>query len=258
MDPAQIAVAITAGLVIGALLGLVGAGGSILTIPVLVYGLGLDVKSAVPASLVVVGSAALVAALPRLRRQVRWGPALVIGAVGVPAAWAGSIVARHTPNRLLLGILIVLMLAAALRMLLRDDERTGPCQLPSGGTDWARCLPRSGLLGLAVGFLTGLVGVGGGFLIVPALTLTLGVGIETAIGTSLIIITINSAAGLTSHLTQAAIPWDVVSAFATAAVLTSLVATRLRHHVPPTVVRKGFAALVLAVAVAMALRLASA
>ncbi|MFY0408390.1 sulfite exporter TauE/SafE family protein [Solicola sp. PLA-1-18] len=254
MDPAQIAVAITAGLVIGALLGLVGAGGSILAIPVLVYGLDLDVQSAVPASLVVVGSAALVAALPRLRHQIRWGPALVIGAVGIPAAWAGSTVARHTPDRLLLSIFIALMLAAALRMLVRDDERPGPCQLPSGGTDWAHCLPHSGLLGLAVGFLTGLVGVGGGFLIVPALAL--GVGIETAIGTSLVIITINSAAGLTSHLAQGTMPWDVVSAFAPATVLTSLVATRLRHHVPQTVVRKSLATIVLAVAAAMSFRLA--
>lgn len=243
------------GLIIGALLGVVGGGGGILAVPALTYGLGLPLGAAVPASLVVIGSASAVAVAPRARRDVHWRIALVVGASGILTSFIGGVVNRHLDQRWLLLAFAAIMVAAGVRMLRGDDEASGVCELPGGGVAWRRCLPRAILTGLAVGFLTGLLGVGGGFLIVPTLLVALGLSTPTAVATSLIVIVINSAAGLVPYLdagTSTGLDWWVIGPFALAAIIASLPAGRLARHLPASILRRGFAVLVLLVATGVA------
>lgn len=240
------------GAVVGALLGLVGGGGGILAVPALVYGLGLPLAAAVPASLLVIGLASAVAVAPRARRNVNWRLAGIIGAAGVPTAVLGGVVNHHLDQHVLLLIFAVIMVAAAVRMLRATDETGGVCDLPDGGVAWRRCLPRAVTTGLFVGFLTGLLGVGGGFLLVPALIIVLGLRTHVAVATSLVIIVINSVAGFVPYLisghTASGMNWPVVAAFALAAIVVSLPAGRLARRVHAAVLRRGFAVLVLLVA----------
>jgi uncharacterized membrane protein YfcA len=234
------------GLVIGLLLGLLGGGGSILAVPALVHGAGLPLAAAVPTSLVVVGASSLTAVLPRLR-LVQWRLAAVVGGVGAVATFAGTAVNRLLPGRwVLLGFALV-MVAAGVRML-----RGGGSD--ARGVEGRRRLPRAVAVGLGVGFLTGLFGVGGGFLVIPALTLLLGLTMTTAVPTSLVVVVVNSVFGFTAHVTGnggagGGIDWSTAAAFTAAAVAGSLAAARLAGRVPATRLRRGFALLVLAVAV---------
>ena len=240
------------GAVVGGLLGLVGGGGSILAVPALVYGVGLPLAAAIPGSLVVVGASSVVAVLPRVRRGVNWRLAVVIGAAGTSTAYLGAAVNRVLDQRVLLLVFAATMVAAGVRMLRRTDAVGGSCALPQGGVNWRSCLPKAILTGAVVGFLTGLLGVGGGFLIVPALALVLGLPMALTVGTSLVIIVINSIAGLAAHLGEMHFDWAVVGAFAAAAMAASLVAGRLGRRLPEATLKRGFAALVLLVAVYVA------
>ncbi len=250
----MIVTALVLGLIVGALLGLVGGGGSILAVPALVYGVGLPLSEAIPTSLIVVGGASAVAVLPRLRRGVNWRLALVVGSAGVATAYLGAMVNRMLDPRLLLGAFAVIMVVAGVRMFLPTRSAGGPCALPGGGVNWRSCLPRALVTGAVVGFLTGLLGVGGGFLIVPALTLVLGLPMGATVGTSLVIIVINSVAGFTAHLGDAQLDWAVTGAFAAAAMVASLIAGRLGRGLSDTVLKRGFAVLVLGVAVYVAVQ----
>ena len=240
-------VVLALGLVIGALLGLLGGGGSILAVPALVYGVGLPLAEAVPTSLLVVGISSAAAVLPRLR-QVQWRLAGIFSATGAAAAFAGTAVNRLLdPSVVLLGFAGV-MVAAALRMLRSSDDVGGSCALPGGGVNWRSCLPKAAASGIAVGFLTGLFGVGGGFLIVPALTLLLGLPMATAAATSLVVVVANAAAAFAAHLGETTIDATVAVAFTAAAVTGSLVAGRVAPRLPAQRLRRGFAGLVLLVA----------
>lgn len=238
------------GTLIGILLGLLGGGGSILAVPALVYGAGLSLSAAVPTSLLVVGISSATALLPRLRaRQIRWRIAAIVGAAGAAAAFAGAAVNRLLDPRIVLIGFAALMVAAAIRMLRDEGEAGGDCALPGGGVNWRGCLPKAVGAGVAVGFLTGLFGVGGGFLIIPALVLLLGLPMPAAVGTSLVIIVINSAAGLAAHAGDAAIDYRIAGAFAAAAITGSLTAGRFASRLPARHLRRAFAYLVLAIAV---------
>ena len=229
------------------MLGLLGGGGSILAVPALVYGVGQPLSVAVPTSLLVVGISSATAVLFRLR-QVQWRLAAIFGATGAIAAFAGTTVNRLLdPSIVLLGFAAV-MVVAAVRMLRSSDDVGGSCALPGGGVNWRSCLPKAAASGVVVGFLTGLFGVGGGFLIIPALTLLLGLPMVTATATSLVIIVINSAAGFTAHLGDANLDLQTAAAFTGAAILGSLAAGRLAPHLPSQKLRLWFAYLVLAVA----------
>lgn len=248
-------VAAALGLVIGVLLGLLGAGGSILAVPALVYGAGQPLSSAVPTSLLVVGVSAVAAVVPRIRaRQVQWRIAAVVGGSGVPAAFAGTAVNRALdPQVVMLGFAVV-MVVAAIRMLREQPEVGGDCALPGGGVNWRGCLPKAVGAGLAVGFLTGLFGVGGGFLIVPALVLLLGLAMPVAVGTSLLVVGVNSAAGFTAHAGTEDIDFGLAAVFTGAAVAGSLLAARFATRLPAHRLRHWFAWLVLAVAAFVAVR----
>ncbi|TFD20284.1 sulfite exporter TauE/SafE family protein [Cryobacterium sp. TMS1-13-1] len=250
----MILAALLLGVIVGALLGLVGGGGSILAVPALVYGVGLPLEEAIPTSLIVVGAASAVAVLPRLRTGVNWRLAGIIGAAGIPTAYLGTLVNRLVDPQLLLGAFSAIMVIAGVRMFFATRAEAGPCALPGGGTRWRSCLPRALATGTVVGFLTGLLGVGGGFLIVPALALVLGLPMGVTIGTSLVIIVINSVAGFSAHLSDVQIDWAVTSAFAGTAMLASLIAGRLSRRLPDRVLKTSFAILVLCIAVYVAIR----
>lgn len=246
--------ALVLGLVVGALLGLVGGGGSILAVPALVYGVGLSLAEAIPTSLIVVGAASAVAVLPRLKVGIHWRLAALVGASGIATAYLGTLVNRLLDPQVLLFAFSIIMVFAGLRMFMPSKESTGPCSLPDGGIRWSGCLPRAIATGAVVGFLTGLLGVGGGFLIVPALTLVLGLPMGVTIGTSLVIIVINSVAGFAAHLSDVHLNWPVTAAFAIAAMIASLVAGRVGRRLPDAALKRGFAVLVLLVAVYVAVR----
>ncbi|WP_420750651.1 sulfite exporter TauE/SafE family protein [Rhodococcus sp. O3] len=237
------------GTAIGVLLGLLGGGGSILAVPALVFGLGMGIEQAIPISLIVVGSASAMGALPKMRaRQVQWRLAAIFAATGIPATFAGSAVGRLLPEpALLIGFALVMVVAGA--RMLADNGNTGTaCSIQGSGINWRRCASRSIPAGIAVGFLTGLFGVGGGFLIIPALVLMLGVEMPVAVGTSLVIIVANSAAGLVSHLSGTSIDWAITAAFAGTAIAGSLIAGRAGTRLDTDRLRHWFAYLIFAVA----------
>ncbi len=243
------------GVLIGAALGLLGGGGSILAVPALVYGVGESVPRAVTTSLFIVGVSAGMGALPRARAgQVRWSIAAVFGAAGVVTAFAGTAVNRLMPARILLLGFAALMVAVAVRMLWGRVERRGTCIALDGAINWRSCLPKAVGAGAVVGFLTGLFGVGGGFIIVPALALLLGLEMAIAIGTSLVVIVINSAAGLAAHLRNTSIDWTVAAVFAAAALFAAFFAGRFGVRVDSDRLRRWFAFLVVGVAVFVALQ----
>jgi uncharacterized membrane protein YfcA len=176
----------------------------------------------------------------------------VFGAAGVGTAFAGTAVNHLMSSRVLLLAFAVLMVAVAARMLWGRVEPRGACAAPDGRVNWKGCLPKAVATGAVVGLLTGLFGVGGGFIIVPALALLLGLEMTLAIGTSLVIIVINSAAGFAAHLQRTTVDWGIALAFAGAALVAALVAGRFSTRVDSDRLRTWFAWLIVAVSVFVA------
>jgi uncharacterized membrane protein YfcA len=244
-----ITLAFVFGASIGVLLGLVGGGGSILAVPALVYALGLDLKQAIPVSLIVVGVASAFGAAPKVRaNQVVWRLAAVFAAVGIPATFAGSAIGRHLPDAAVMIGFAVVMVVAGMRMLQDTGDTGTACAVGNEGINWRRCAPRSIPAAFFVGLLTGLFGVGGGFLIIAALVLMLGVEMPIAVGTSLLIIAANSAAGVVAHLHGTHINWAVTTAFVASAIAGSLIAGQLGTRIDTSRLRHWFAYLVFIVA----------
>lgn len=241
--------ALLLGAVIGVLLGLLGGGGSILAVPALVYALGMDMDHAIPLSLLVIGIASAVGAVPKIRAgQVNWRLAVVFAAAGIPATFIGSAIGAHLPQRALLICFAAVMVLAGVRLLTDTGQTGSACDVGTEGIDWRRCAPRSIPAGFGVGLLTGLLGVGGGFLIIPVLVVMLGIEMPIAVGTSLLVIVANSAAGLTAQLHRADIDWSVAAAFVGTATVSSLVAGQLGTRVDVDRLQRWFAYLVFAVA----------
>jgi uncharacterized membrane protein YfcA len=244
-----LALALALGAVIGVLLGLLGGGGSILAVPALVYALGLGVEQAIPISLIVIGIASATGAVPKVAaRQVQWRLAGIFAAAGIPATIAGATIGRHLSQPAIMIGFAVVMMIAGWRMLSDSADTGTACEIGNDGINWRRCAPRSVLSGVAVGVLTGLFGVGGGFLIIPALVLMLGVQMPIAVGTSLLIIVANSAAGLISHLPGISIDWTVTVAFVVTAIVGSLIAGHFGTKLDTDRLQHWFAYLVFAVA----------
>jgi len=259
------------GFLIGLSLGAVGGGGSILAVPALVYGAGQSPKAATTTSLLLVGAAALVGMGSHWRAgRVRVGTGLAFGLCGIGGSLAGSALNRHiNPDVLLLGF-AGLTLIAAWRMVtgcptctkVGEDEvladsatgalttaRTVPFALPN-----ARTVVTVIAAGTLVGFLTGLFGVGGGFVIVPALALLLRLPMPLAIGTSLLVIVINSMIALSTRLATTSIDWAVAVPFVIAAVIGVLTGTRIADRLDPKRSLRWFATLLVAVAIYTATR----
>ncbi len=234
------------GLAIGLSLGLVGGGGSILAVPVLVYVLGEPVKAATTESLLIVGATALLGSLDHARAgRVRWRIALAFGGAGAFGSLAGTALNRLVGSRALLLAFALLLLVAAAAMVRGRGEPLRPEVEPRGRHLWLRIVPA----GLATGVLTGFFGVGGGFVVVPALTLLLAVPLRAAVGTSLAVISITSAAALAAHLSSGRIDWAVASAFTAAAVVGAVAGSRAGSRIRVHRLAGGFAALVVALAV---------
>lgn len=239
--------ALALGLLVGVVLGVVGGGGSIIAVPALVYGVGLSPAEAIPTSLLVVGLSSLAALVPRFREGINWPVVLLVGAAGIPAAWGGAAVGRLLDPNVLMLAFAGIMVVAGVRMLMRTKELEGSCSTGPARA-FHSCAPKAVGVGLLVGFLTGLLGVGGGFLITPALTLFLGLRMKQAVASSLAIIVINSAAGFGAHAAGFTIEWSTVLAFTVPAILGSLGAARLARLLKDRHVRISFAVLIFAVA----------
>ncbi|MEU6298055.1 sulfite exporter TauE/SafE family protein [Streptomyces erythrochromogenes] len=233
----MIALVLAASVLIGISLGILGGGGSILTVPILVYLAGMDTKEAVATSLFVVGATSAVGLLPHARAgRVRWRTGLLFGAVGMVGAYGGGRLAEYVPGTALLVLFALMMLATAAAML------RGPRERDAGGSD-RREFPVKAVVveGLAVGAVTGLVGSGGGFLVVPALVLLGGLPMSVAVGTSLLVIAMQSFSGLAGHLAGVQIEWGTTLMVTAAAVAGSLIGGRFAARIPPGALRKAFA-----------------
>ncbi|WP_216825629.1 sulfite exporter TauE/SafE family protein [Streptomyces sp. P3] len=245
-------------LLVGGALGLLGGGGSILALPVLVFVAGLPTTSAVPMSLLVVGCSATVASVSRIRAgHVHWRIAGIFAVTGAAATYGGALVNRRLDPRLVLAGFGILLAVTGARMFLdRPVRRTG-CAAPDGGTELRRCLPRAVAVGALVGFLTGLFGVGGGFFIVPALTVVLGLPIATAAGTALVIIVLNSFSGLASWLGHVNLDPLLAGSFTACALLGAAAAAPVGCRLPARALRRAFSVFVLAVAGFVLVRVAA-
>ncbi len=233
------------GLAIGVSLGLVGGGGSILAVPVLVYVLGEPVKEATTASLAIVGITALVGAVDHVRSGgVRVRLALAFGAAGAVGALAGTALNRVASGSSILIAFAVVMLAAAYALIRGRGEGRGDEVEARGRTLALRVIPA----GIGTGVLTGFFGVGGGFVIVPALVLLLGLPMMVAIGTSLLVIALTSASALVAHLATGRVDWAVVVAFTAAAIAGEIAGSRLGSRLSSARLTQVFAVLVVGVA----------
>jgi uncharacterized membrane protein YfcA len=238
--------------VVGVSLGFFGGGGSILTVPLFAYVFGLPAKEAIASSLVVVAGASASAAFQHARAgNVAPRVALLFGGAGMAGAFLGARVAAFVAGELLLVLFAAMMGLTAVAMW---RGRTAPAP----GADRPHATARLLLQGFTVGSFTGLVGAGGGFLIVPALVLWAGVPILSAVGTSLLVIVLNSLAGLAGYLAHVRVEPQLVAAVTAAAIAGSLVGSRLTVLVQPRALRRGFAAFVLAMAAVILVREADA
>lgn len=233
-------VALPLGLLIGGLLGVVGAGGSILTVPLLVYVAGEPIKDATTESLLIVALAAAAGAAVALReRLVDVRTAAPFAAAAVAGALLGTAVNRAVdPDALLAGFGLVLVAAAAAVRRTRG--------IPSRRR---RSVLRIAAFGLGTGVLTGLFGVGGGFVIIPALVLGLGLPIDVAVGSSLLVIAVAGAAGFVAHAWTGPLDWPLTLALAAAAVVGTVAGRHLARRVPRREIAQAFAVLLAVVGV---------
>lgn len=223
---------------IGVSLGLLGSGGSILTVPVLVYLIGQDEKLAIAGSLAIVGAIALAGSIPYLRkRQVDWRTVVLFGIPGMAGTYMGAWLATWVSGVVQLALFAVVMLVASWQMLkpaVLDDTPHEPREV------W-----KIGLDGLLVGILTGLVGVGGGFLIVPALVLLGGLSMHRAVATSLVIIALKSFTGFWKYLDvldqqNLVLDWNVIAIVTALGVAGSVIGSRIAGRVDQHKLRKIF------------------
>jgi len=258
-----VVLAIPLGLVIGLAVGLLGGGGSIIAVPVLVYGFGQDVIAATTGSLVVVGLTAVAGSMGHHRAgRVRWAEGLVFGLLGAGGAYLGTRGSTAVPQAVLLSAFAVLLVVVAVLMTRRrraqaraerrsqDDRLSGEVVTADGARRSGRRRVLVVVTATGVGLLTGFFGVGGGFAVVPALVLALGMEMTTAVGTSLVVIAVNTAVALASRVTQ---PVDLdpvfLAVFGGAAVVGSLLGVRAAGRVSPARLSLAFTVLLLVIAV---------
>lgn len=231
---------------IGLILGLLGGGGSILTVPVFVYVLDFDPKQAVAMSLPVVGLTSLAGVLGHWRGgHVHGRRGLLFGGVAMAGAYGGARLGVLLPGAVQLLVLAAVMLGAAGLMLRREPSEAGD----------ASPLRKRGAFGLAglaamalgVGLITGVVGIGGGFLVVPVLMLA-GMPMTDAVGTSLLVIVLNALAGFAGYVGRVFIPWEMVALFSLAATVGVMAGVYLMRFVPQKGLQQAFGALLVLVA----------
>ena len=266
MDPIGVAAAL--GAVVGLVLALTGAGGGVLAVPLLVFGLHLSVQQAAPLSLIAVGAAAATGALLGLREGiVRYRAAGLIGGVAMLMAPVGVWIAQRLPPApLLIGFAGVLAWTAWRMADLRlarsgtaqpAPRNPGPCLRDpvDGRLRWtAPCASVLGATGLASGLLTGLLGVGGGFVIVPSLTRHTDLDARSIAATSLAVIALATLGGLLAARGQGHLDTPLAISFGGAATAALLAGRQVARHLPASVLRRSFAAVSAVVAVMMLAR----
>jgi hypothetical protein len=232
-------------LLIGVTLGLLGSGGSILTVPVLTYLVGQETKVAIAGSLMIVGVISLFSAIPYARQKlVKWRTVVLFGVPGMIGAAAGAWGAHFVSDAMQMLVFSVLLLAASYLMF-------KPVRLEQEEQEHAeRGMAKIALDGLVVGAITGLVGVGGGFLIIPALVLLGGLSMRLAVGTSLVIIAIKSFAGFVSYLQvleslQLSIDWSIIGLFSVIGVIGGWLGHKISAYIPQQQLKRGFAVFLL-------------
>jgi hypothetical protein len=234
--------------VVGLSLGLMGSGGSILAVPVLVYLVGQDEKVAIAGSMGIVASISAIAAIPYARRGlVAWRSVLWFGLPGMAGAWIGAAASKHVAGAVQLSVFAALMLVAAYMMLRPAREATQAASRAAGLVV---------VDGLVVGAVTGFVGVGGGFLIVPALVLLGGLEMRNAVATSLVVIALKSAVGFAKHLEVIdslglALDWQVIGLFVAAGVAGSHGGSILAARIPQAALKRAFGVFLLVMGAAI-------
>jgi hypothetical protein len=245
---------IIAGLVTGLLLGVFGSGGSIITMPALLYLLDVEPKSAIAMSLGIVAVTATITALDNWRRgNVNLKVTAIFGAFGIGGTYVGALLGVVTPVVLQLGLFALVMYAAAWRMLkprplqhrsagaaVAGECESGDCETPHFG--------HIALHGIGVGVLTGLVGVGGGFLIVPALVLLSGLSMKRAVGTSLSVVAFQSTAGFVGYAGAVPIDYPLLAGFTAVAVAACFVGARIGQRLEQQRLKHGFGVFLILVA----------
>lgn len=230
--------AVPGAIAIGLSLGLLGSGGSILTVPVLVYLLGQDEKVAIAGSLFIVGSIALAGGLQFLRAGfVQWRSVLMFGLPGMLGTYLGAVLAAYVSGVMQLALFALVMLAASYLML-------RPLDLEQAGAA-PRAAWKIAADGLVVGIITGLVGVGGGFLIVPALVLLGGLSMHHAVATSLVIIALKSYSGFWKYLDvleqqSLELDWKTLLLVTALGIAGSVAGSRLARRLPQDKLKKWF------------------
>jgi uncharacterized protein len=228
---------------VGLSLGLLGGGGSILTVPILVYLLGFGAKTAIAMSLPIVGTTSLVGAIGHWRAgNVRLQTALLFGLAAMAGAFAGARLAAYLSGAVQMAILAVVMLVAAITMF-----RGGVGGGAALEAESAPALTPMLSVAVGVGALTGIIGIGGGFLIVPALVLLARVPMKQAVGTSLLVIAMNSASGFAGYAGRVAVPWGFVAAFTGVAILGILAGAALVRFISQAQLKRSFAVFLIAV-----------
>lgn len=239
--------ALLVGMAIGAVLGLIGAGGAVVAVPAFIYLFGFSSLQATTASLAVVAVSAATGALPRMRvGQVRIRQALLFWGLGIVGTFAGARLATVIPEPVIVGGFALVMLGAAVAMWRKSsaieatgDKRTAPWVLP--------------VVAIAIGLLTGVFGVGGGFLIVPALVLVFGFPFAIATGTSLVVVALNSLTALVFKFdTWGEITWTIPVLVIVGGLIGSVVASTLNHGISQRLLERSFAVLLVILAVWMA------
>lgn len=235
------ALALFSGIATGLVLGIFGSGGSIIAVPALLYLLDLGAKEAIAMSLGIVAVTATISAIDNWRHgNVNLRVSAVFGLFGIVGTYAGARLGVITPATVQLVLFALVMYAAAWKMLSKS-KRVTAAEPPPDEPVFGRRMAHVAGHGLVVGALTGLVGVGGGFLIVPALVLLSGIPIRQAIGTSLAIVAVKSYAGFAGYMGAVPINYGLMASFTGVTVASSLVGTRLARRLHGELLKQGFA-----------------
>lgn len=239
---ATLIIALLLAVLVGVSLGLLGGGGAILTVPILTYVIGMQPRAAIASSLFIVGVTSAAGMYRHAQaHRVRWKTGVTFGVASMAGAFGGGIAGGYVPGVLLMLLFALMMVIVATTMIRGRKNASAPI-----GEETRLRFSRIGLYGVVIGFATGLVGAGGGFLIVPALSLLGGLPMAVAIGTSLLVIVLNSFAGFSGYLFSVSLDWPVVLSFTAVAVVGSFAGAKLVGIVPERLLRKGFGFFVLA------------
>lgn len=239
---AQFALDLALGFGIGLSLGLMGGGGSLLTVPALVYLVGQTPQSAVTTSLAIVGANSLMgASFHRSQGTLNWNVALSFGGAGMLVAYLAAGFSNMVPEAVLLLAFAIVMLFVGGLMLMRARQDVAEMTVP-------RPFPVVIVSGAGVGLMTGILGIGGGFLIVPALVMLVGLPMRIAVGTSLIVIAMNSLAGFLGHVGDGSFDITMTAIFTAAGLVGTFAGARLNKRLPTGRLQKGFAWFVIVLA----------